>query len=151
MRTTSAGFKDGKVARANELLVRYGPTVRVHIGFDENLNTSHPDLPIKDAKALIDTGAGDNCIDNDLAMQLNLPVFDRRPLSGIHGMFQANIFLAQVYIPSLHHVINQAFAGVALAAGGQPCQVLLGRTFLQHFTMRYEGTTGRVVIADYEA
>jgi hypothetical protein len=40
------------------------------------------------------------------------------------------------------------FAGVNLAAGGQPHQALIGRTFLRHFTMIYEGRTGTVTITN---
>jgi hypothetical protein len=39
------------------------------------------------------------------------------------------------------------FAGVQLAAGGQRHQALVGRTFLQRFTMAYDGRTGEVTIA----
>ena len=41
-----------------------------------------------------------------------------------------------------------AFAGVHLTAGGQVHTALIGRTFLQDFTLTYEGQTGRVSIAN---
>lgn len=40
------------------------------------------------------------------------------------------------------------FLGVHLLAGRQPHQALLGRTFLQEFTMTYEGRTGVVTLSD---
>ena len=39
------------------------------------------------------------------------------------------------------------FAGVHLRAGGQPHFALIGRTFLEDFTMRYEGKTGMVTLS----
>ena len=55
-------------------------------------------------------------------------------------------FLVQMYIPSLRHTIYGRFAGVNLTGGGQRHYALLGRTFLQNFTMVYEGRTGTVRI-----
>jgi len=54
------------------------------------------------------------------------------------------MYLAQIHIPSLNFTLHGAFVGVDLAAGGQVHYALIGRTFLQHFTMIYEGTTGTV-------
>jgi hypothetical protein len=57
------------------------------------------------------------------------------------------MYLAQIHVPSLLFTIHGAFAGVELAAGGQVHKALIGRTFLQNFTMVYEGTTGTVKIS----
>jgi len=38
------------------------------------------------------------------------------------------------------------FSGVHLAAGGQHHLALIGRTFLQNFTLIYEGRSGNVTI-----
>jgi len=46
----------------------------------------------------------------------------------------------------LGNTIHGAFAGVDLKAGGQVHNALIGRTFLQHFTMIYEGRMGTVTI-----
>jgi hypothetical protein len=96
---------------------------------------------------LVDTGAGESCIDNLLAGQLNLPIVDRRPISGVHGAHIVNMYLAQIHVPSLAFTIYGAFAGVDLAAGGQVHKALIGRTFLQNFTMVYEGLTGSVKLS----
>ena len=42
--------------------------------------------------------------------------------------------------------MNGAFCGVDLKAGGQIHSALIGRTFLRHFKMIYEGKTGTVTI-----
>lgn len=60
----------------------------------------------------------------------------------------ANMYLAQVHVAGLGTVIYGAFAGVNLQAGGQVHKVLIGRTFLGHYTMTYEGRTGTVTISD---
>jgi predicted aspartyl protease len=102
---------------------------------------------MKSVRALVDTGAGESCIDSALAAQLNLPIVDRRLISGAGGTHEVNMHLAQVAVPSLGVTIYGAFAGVHLAAGGQTHFALIGRTFLQNFTMLYEGKTGTVVLS----
>jgi hypothetical protein len=37
---------------------------------------------------------------------------------------------------------------LSLLAGGQNHAALIGRTFLRHFTMTYEGRTGTVIISN---
>jgi hypothetical protein len=60
-----------------------------------------------------------------------------------------NVYLAQIHIPSLAFTIYGGFAGVHLMAGGQTHRELLGRTFLQHYTMVDEGRSGIVTISNY--
>ena len=94
---------------------------------------------------MIDTGAGESCIDNDLALQLHLPVVDRVPISGVHGLSTANRYLAQIIVPSLvNFTIIGSFTGANLTAGGQRHHALIGRTFLRHFRLVYDGTSGQV-------
>jgi gag-polyprotein putative aspartyl protease len=134
-----------------QLLIQYGPTLIVSIGFDPNYNPATPTvLPIPGivgVDALVDTGASESCIDSLLAAQLNLPVVDKRPISGIHGKEEVNMHLAQIYVPALAYTIYGAFAGVHLVAGGQTHKALLGRTFLRRFRLIYEGDTGSVTIS----
>jgi predicted aspartyl protease len=139
-------------APARELLVAWGPTLMVDVGFDPNFTSEDvtkkaPTPGIKGIRALVDTGASESCIDNLLAGQLNLPIVDRRAISGVHGSQVVNMYMAQIHVPSLAFTIYGAFAGVDLAAGGQVHSVLIGRTFLQNFTMVYEGLTGTVKLS----
>jgi predicted aspartyl protease len=134
-----------------ELLIAYGPTLMVDIGFDPLYNPTAAVLALPvpgltGIEALVDTGATESCIDNLLATQLNLPVVDRRPIAGVHGTQLANMHLAQIHVPTLHSTIYGMFAGVDLVAGGIPHKALIGRTFLQNYTMVYEGRTGSVTI-----
>lgn len=148
MPETLCGFNDvpGGASGADQL-VSYGPTLLVNIGFDPAYDSTRGVLPVAGVtgiNALVDTGATESCIDSMLAAQLNLPVVDRRFIAGVHGRQEINIHLAQVYVPALNFTLYGAFAGVHLAAGGQPHQALIGRTFLRHYTMVYEGKTGTV-------
>ena len=98
--------------------------------------------------ALIDTGATDCCIDSELAMQLQLPIIDQRTYSGISGPMNVNMHLAQIHTPNLSFTFYGSFAGVNLSGGGQRHVVLIGRSYLQHFRMTYDGITGAVELAD---
>ena len=147
MRRTQAGFKDGNGELAPDLLVRLGPTVYVDIGFKPlAIVDGVPDLPLKRLKALIDTGAGDSCIDVGVAARAGLPVIDQRVCSGIGGATRVNMYLGRIYVPSLTQLLFQSFAGVELESGGQWHQALLGRTFLRPFVLSYRGLTGEVEI-----
>jgi predicted aspartyl protease len=151
MAETKCGFDDVPGgATGQQLLVAYGPTLLVDIGFDPTFNSAvvgPPPIPgMKGIQALVDTGATESCIDSLLATQLNLPIVDRRQISGVHGQHTANMHMAQVVVPAVGMRLYGVFAGVDLAAGGQVHRALIGRTFLMHFTMVYEGRTGTVKI-----
>ena len=130
----------------------FGPTLGVNIGFDIEFyagGSQRAELPSALWQALVDTGAGISCIDSELAHILELPIIDRGTISGSHGAHECNIHLAQISILSLDSLtLYGQFAGVHLAAGGQPHQALIGRDFLQYFTMDYNGRTGSVILSD---
>ncbi len=150
MRQTKCGFNDTPGIVGSDLLERFGPTLIVNIGFDpkHTVTSKTPPIPgISNVQALVDTGAGECCIDNLLAAQLSLPIVDRRPISGAHGSHDTNMYLAQIHIPALSFTMYGVFAGVDLIAGGQVHSALIGRTFLKHLTMVYEGRTGTVTLS----
>lgn len=150
MPETKCGFDDSPGVSGSVMLVLLGPTLLVDVGFDSNYKgpPAPPPVPgIKGVRALVDTGATECCIDNLVAAQLTLPIVDRRQIAGVHGSHAVNVHLAQVHVPSLGFTVYGAFAGVDLAAGGQQHRVLMGRTFLQAFTMVYEGRTGTVTLS----
>lgn len=152
MGSTECGFDDiPGGAQAFDSLVNWGPTLSVNIGFDPNYNSASTNVPVPGKTgllALVDTGATESCIDSLLAAQLNLPVVDRRMTAGAHGAKEVNLHLAQIHIPSLSRTIVGAFAGVDLLTGGQMHSALIGRTFLRHFKMIYDGPSGKVQISD---
>ena len=150
MSEVSCGFSDVPGgASGSALLVNYGPTLLVDIGFDSNFKPVVGQVPtpgMKGIQALVDTGATQCCIDSLLAAQLNLPIVDKQKVGGVHGSLEVNMHLAQVHIPALNFTIWGMFAAVHLVAGGQRHKALLGRTFLCHCKMVFDGKTGKVSI-----
>ncbi len=135
---------------ANPVLLQvHGPTISVQVGFDPDFlpDGDPPSLPQSSVPSLIDTGASISCIDSQLAEELTLPIIGRAQVAGAHGPGEVNEYLAHIYVPVLGITIHGRFNGVHLRAGGQPHDVLLGRTFLQRVTLHYHGTTGRVVVS----
>lgn len=133
-----------------DLLVVHGPTLSVDVGFDPNYVAGQgkfPSLAMTGVDALVDTGAGESFIDDALALQLNLTIVDQKTVSGSNGSHTVNMYLAHVHVPALHFTLHGLFGGVGLSAGGQRHRALIGRTFLQHFQMTYDGRTGRVLLS----
>ncbi|MEJ0064166.1 MAG: retropepsin-like aspartic protease [Caulobacteraceae bacterium] len=150
MRSTPAGFKSGHGGEGPaDLLVRLGPTIQVDIGLKSRTPPGEPpDLPEKRVKALIDTGAGGDCIDDALARRLGLPIHDEGEISGVGGRHRAFIYTARIYVPKLHKLLFQPFTGVRLFEGEQWHRVILGRSFLRQYRLAYDGITGQVEIID---
>lgn len=143
--------RDSTSAAKADLLVLYGPTLLVAIGFDpryDRHSIQPPELGKDQFEALVDTGATYNCIDNILAATLRLPMVDRAEIAGIAGRHAVNVYLAQVHVAALNMTIHGSFAGVDLKAGGQMHQALIDRIFLRHFTMNYEGRSGSVILSN---
>ncbi len=155
MSQAKCGFDhDGNVPGRN-LLVRLGPTLRVDIGFDPDYDAHRPrqlaHLAMPNVSALIDTGASISCIDSGVAMELQLPVINRTSVAGVGGLHQFNVHLAQIRAPELNFTFYGPFTGVDLAASGQQRIALIGRDFLSHFQMTYDGQSGRVTLTDPHA
>lgn len=133
-------------------LAIFGPTLRVNIGLDDKFDPDHPIvLPqprITDVLALLDTGASENHIDDQLAAHLELPVIDETPISGVSGSKIFNVYLAQVVIrfPKQATVVLGSFYGASLSESGFSQRVLLGRRFLRDFEFSYNGVTGKVML-----
>lgn len=150
MRTVQAGFKSGRGGEsAADLLERLGPTILVDLGTKSRAPASEtPDLPHKGVKALIDTGATGECIDDELAQSLGLPISEEGWMSGIGGRHRTVIYTARLYVPALDRLLFQRFTGVKLHDGGQWHGVILGRRFLRPYRLNYDGVTGAVEIVE---
>ena len=149
MPTTECGFQNSDGSDGVELLARLGPTLPVYVGFDTGYwegSAPEPELPAERLPALVDTGASNSCIDSELARRLGLPVVNAETIGGVGGVLTVDVYWAQLYVPQLDIGFTGPVAGVHLNAGQQPHQVLIGRDFLRHFTMVYEGRTGSVKI-----
>jgi hypothetical protein len=144
-----AGFRAGKGGKLPaDLLAELGPTLKVDIGLRGSVAADgKPDLPTNGVRALIDTGAGGDCIDDDFAKELGLVVHEEGFISGVGGRHWAATYMARVYVPSLDRYLFQSFTGVKLREGGQWHQVIFGRTFLRPYRMIYDGASGQVDIA----
>jgi hypothetical protein len=150
MPSIQAGFKSGLGGESPaDLLVRLGPTIQVDIGLKSRAAPGQPpDLAAKKIKALIDTGAGGDCIDDDLARRLGLPIHDEGEISGVGGRHRAFIYTARIYVPKLDKLLFQPFTGVKLYEGEQWHRVILGRSFLRQYRLAYDGVSGQVEISD---
>lgn len=145
-----AGFKRGTQTESpTDLLVRFGPTLLVAVGIRSRTIAGHaPDLPLKHVRALIDTGANGNCIDDIVAREIGLPLTAQGEVSGIGGRYALSFYMARVYVPSLHRLLFERFAGVKLEEGGQWHRVILGRNFLRPYRMTYDAPSGGVELSD---
>jgi hypothetical protein len=150
MPSIQAGFKSGVAGEGPaDLLVRLGPTIQVDIGLKSRAAPGEPpDLPAKKIKALIDTGAGGDCIDDDLARRLRLPIHDEGEISGVGGRHHAFIYTARIHVPGLGRLLFQPFTGVKLQEGEQWHRVILGRSFLRQYRLVYDGVSGQVEIGE---
>jgi predicted aspartyl protease len=153
------GSNPPKTISGRDALISKGPTISVEIGFNPSLFDSDPakvQLAIKDThaqptqqlvEALIDTGATDSCIDEELATALQLPLIDQAHGSGIGGSEKFNVYLGHIKIASLGFIQYGRFMGVKLKAGNQPHQALLGRTVFRDMILVYDGRDGSVRLA----
>jgi predicted aspartyl protease len=136
-----------------------GPTTAVEIGFNQDLfhsdaaivqqaiASAHAQPPSRLVEALIDTGATDSCIDEELAKELQLPLIDHWDGSGIGGTEKFNVYLGHIRIAALGFIQYGRFMGVKLRAGKQPHQALLGRTVFRDMILVYDGRDGSVRLA----
>jgi predicted aspartyl protease len=144
MKTAECGFSGPNAANR---LTGKGPTILVDIGFDPTWRLGKIPIPNdRDIVALIDTGARECFIDSDLANHLRLPIVDRCEVAGSQGRHEVDVYLAHVHIPTLVWTQYGKFAGAYLNRGGLPYEVLMGRTFLENFTLSYNGKSGRVTL-----
>jgi len=129
-------------------LLQYGPSIQVTVGHyvPQDTVASAP-APPETTWALIDTGAGESCIDSDLAKRLGLPIIDKMQISGANGTATHDVYLAHINIFGLEFSQYGRFAGVHLADGQQPHGVLLGRSFLQYVMLMYDGIRGQITIS----
>ncbi len=140
---------EASIQPGRRALIAWGPILPVQIGFDPSYRPAAGravTLPSTLHDALVDTGATESCIDSTLAQTLQLPVVDQQRVAGVQGSFSVDIHLAQIHVPDLAWTVYGRFAGVHLFLGGQPYRALLGRTFLQHYTMIYDGLRGQIAI-----
>lgn len=153
------GTTPPRVMTGAQALIAKGPTAAVEIGFNPGLFQPDPGAvkqavasigaqpPALLVEALIDTGARESCIDEELAKQLQLPLVDRWKCSGVGGQEEFDVFLGHVRIAALGFIQFGRFLGARLRAGNQPHQALLRRTVLASMILLYDGRDGSVKLA----
>ena len=143
------GYAHDPEGKGSDKLVFFGPQLKVNLGFDPNYVAALGKAPVPDVSgldALIDTGAVESYIDSALAKEFDFPPINESEAIIIGGVLPVTVHLAQIYVPALDFVLYGRLAAVDLEASGIGCHVLLGRTFLQGFTLAYNGPSGHVVI-----
>lgn len=139
--------KDGNDIRLSPRVVlrRYGPTIPIRVG-----PAVVPGKPVgaeahdKIVYALIDTGATNSCIDNDLAAELKLRIIDCAEVGGVAGRGLHDVFMGKLIVDALGTAFNGRLIGVKLGAE-QP--IIVGRDFLSNTLMIYDGGSGTVTLA----
>jgi predicted aspartyl protease len=129
-------------------------TGEVEIGFNPKLSGTSPRagsaplaaIPSVRVQALIDTGAQQSCIDEQLAQELHLPLIDQALLSGVSGATIFNVYLAHIIIPGVVLQYGQ-FTGVQLQSVDQDHRVLICGALLRDVLLVYDGRSGSVKVA----
>ena len=127
----------------SEALYLFGPVLPVLIGTDQDATS----MVAVQRFALVDTGATDSCIDSKLAQALGLRVVDERDVATPSGLDTFDVYLGWIEVPELNFAKSGQLVGANLSGGGQPYGALLGRDFLRHCSMQYDGETGSVTIS----
>jgi predicted aspartyl protease len=122
-----------------------------HDGTGPVLPTDVPEADVSPSvmsiRALIDTGASNSCIDDDIATDLRLPLIDTIQIGGVGGAHMLNRYLARLVIPQLSFSRVGAFTGAKMVSGGQIHRALIGRDFLSGMLLVYDGLRGQVKLA----
>jgi predicted aspartyl protease len=93
------------------------------------------------ARGLIDTGASIVCISQRIADQLNLVSVDEDDMGVVGGgTIRANIYMGYLSVESLGFRELMRLYAVPMKQPGH--SVLLGRSFLKHFIVTFNGPEG---------
>ena len=147
MTTVNCGFENNP-----GLLARIGPTLNAEVGYDHSFRPDsglRPEIPIELYEALVDTGAAVTCIDVGLAGALNLPIVSQAGrASGVFGIGETVTYSVTIHLPELNATFSGHVLGARLEEGGQRHRVIIGRDFLRHFRLSYDGRTGAVTLSN---
>jgi len=132
-------------------LVRDGPIVEVSMGVAQSMaeewRNAGKDIPDPvSGYALIDTGASNTCIDNQVAEELGLPAID------VVRMLSASEETEQYVYPAQIDVVGSPVMVDAPKAIGANLQdrnmvALIGRDLLSETTLRYNGAIGEFTLS----
>jgi len=133
-------------------LQRHGPIVQVVLGlgesFAEPLLQQGIELPApQTGNGLIDTGASTTCIDDGIAQQMGLPPIDVVTMaSASHSSTQQNVYPIQMQIVG-SPIRVEVPRSIGANLQSQGIIALIGRDYLQHCTLHYNGLTGAITLS----
>ncbi len=97
--------------------------------------------------AMIDTGASATCIDDALAQRLGVPAIDVVQVSSAsHAATSQNVYPVQIEVVGANIRVDVPRA-IGAALEPQGIVALIGRDFLQHCTLFYNGITGEITLS----
>lgn len=120
-------------------LERYGPTLKVIL---HGLSTSELSAPAPSyaGDAVVDTGASCICVDKNIVRDLALQFVSQISMTAVGASHPASRYIALVEVPELRFKKIMPVCsphGVHVAPS-----ILLGRSFLKHFIITFNGITG---------
>lgn len=134
----------------SQVMQNLGPLVQVTVGPAQSLvnQWTQTGIPVPapiSGNALIDTGASNTCIDEDLAQRLGLPVIDLVHMVSASDSSQRNVYPAQItLLGSLTVNVDRALSA---ALAQQNIIALIGRDVLQMCTLFYNGLSGEFTLS----
>jgi predicted aspartyl protease len=145
---------DGQPALVNPQasLIMLGPRLQVAVGlanaFADQVLKSGGQVPaVVSVWALIDTGASQTCIDDTIAQRMGLPVIGKSKMaSASEAASECNLYPVHIEFAGGQIALDVLQTpGAALSAHG--LLILIGRDFLQHCTMFYNGMMGQITLS----
>ena len=136
------GFRDDPGRLINE-----GILLDVRIG--RRPTRSEPNPPLVEQQALIDTGAQDCYVDDDLARELRLDLRGSDPVGRIRdvrGPQKVLIYSTFILIDRFDIALHDPCPSYKIREMGGDFGVILGRHFLRQMRMLYDGPSGSVTM-----
>jgi hypothetical protein len=135
-------------------LQQKGPLISVTVqpqqGIAQALATQgKASTPSKSGFALIDTGASNTCIDDELAKDLQLLVIDVGfMISASHAKTPCQIYPVNLILNAPPNLLNfQSIRVCGAALKGHGVDILIGRDILSACVLFYNGQRGEIVLA----
>lgn len=134
------------------LLLREGPNLPVQIEVPDALakqlaDTGKPIPPPVSGKGLIDTGATFSAVDNATARKLELQPVRVTKVGTASGEVEQPVYSLKLTLPTARIVITDGNVVGADLSGVGGVIVLIGRSFLQHVMMIYDGPSAEFSLA----
>ncbi len=143
---------DGRQQISPNALILAGPVLSVEISIPTPLvevyTKENKQIPSPvSGLALIDTGATNTCVDDDVISQLGVAPIGRREIHNSGGKQEVNIYPAHFRFPAIQNfeIDFTATIGVNIQAqkvSGQSIIALIGRDVLARCVFVYNGTLG---------